>query len=368
MKFFIPITFLTFSLQLFAQTTSSDIDFKLDDKYQNLIHPNQSILKLVPENSDVEKMIELQTPVKSQGKRGTCSIFSTIAHLEALHMILFKPENYPDFSEQWLQYLNIANKKDAVEGSTDPRNVFLSMKYGIVEEDDWRYDPNDWTKYPETSPQYRYCNNISDNETLLKKCLLAHTDPNLIFAESSILERNYPIFSRLTEKAKGFKHDFLFKHFVKNLRTLGSVGEIKYALAKGIPLTLGIDFYYGAWNHRKAEEFGIGRDLDSFNAGFVTYPEIGSIDREVSPKKEAGHAVLVVGYDDNIIITSNKKMTNGEIRLFKYRGAYIIKNSWGTESLGNNFIYKDKKYPGYAYLSYKYAHEFGGFFELPYSR
>lgn len=368
MKLFFLIPCLI-SFHLFAETTkNNDIDFKLDNKYQNLIHPNNTTLKWLPENSDVKKMMAFQTPIKSQGKRGTCTIFSTTAHLEALYMILFKPETYPDFSEEWLQYINIANKKDAEEGSSNPRNVLLSMKYGIVGERDWPYNPNDWTSYPQTSEEYLYCSKIDPNETIIKKCLFAHRDPNLIFADSNILQRDYPNFSRLTEKAKNLKQDFLIKHFVKNLRALKSVGEIKYALKNGIPLTLGLDFYYGAWNHRKADEFGIGRDMDAFNAGLVSYPEIGSVDREVSAKKDSGHAVLVVGYDDNIVITSNIKMTNGEYRQFKYRGAYIIKNSWGTESLGNNFIYNGKKYPGYAYITYKYAHEFGGFYELPYSQ
>ncbi len=368
MKLFILFSFLI-SFNLFAENTKdSDLDFKLDGKYQNLIHPNESVLKNLPESSDFRKMIDFQTPIKSQGKRGTCSIFSTTAHIEALYMILFRPQRYPDFSEQWLQYLNIASKKDIEEGSSDPRNIFLSMKYGIVEERDWKYDPTDWTKSTKNSPEYRYCKKLSRNETNLKRCLLAHKDPNLIFTDTSVLERDYPNFSRLTDTAERIKQDFLLKHFSQNLTPLRSVGQIKSALANGIPLTLGMDFFYGSWNHKKSDEFGIGRDINSFNAGHVSYPEAGSMDRKVSKEKGAGHAVLVVGYDDNIVITSNIKMTNGEYRRFNYRGAYIIKNSWGTESLGNNFIYKGRKYPGYAFITYKYAHEFGGFYELPYSQ
>jgi Papain family cysteine protease len=369
MKLFILTTFLSFAFQLFADNTINDeIDFKLDKKYSNLVHPNNSTFKYLPENSDVGKMIALQTPIKSQGKRGTCSIFSTTAHLEALYMILFKPRTYPDFSEQWLQYINIAEKNNDEEGSSDPRNVFLSMKYGIIKENEWRYDPNDWTDYPKNSQEYRYCKNIAKDKTHLKRCLIAHQDPKLIFADSNILRRDYPNFSRLTDSAEDIKQEFLLKHFVKNLISLNSVGQIKDALANGTPLTMGIDFYYGSWNHKKSDEFGIGRNLKAFDAGLVTYPEIGSVDRKVSKEKGAGHAVLVVGYDDNIVLTSNIKMTNGEYRQFKYRGAYIIKNSWGTESLGKNFIYNGRNYPGYAYLSYKYAHEFGAFYELPYLR
>jgi len=368
MKLLFFVTAILLSFQVFADNTKDEIDFKLDKKYSNLVHPSNDTFKYLPENSDVAKMISLQTPIKSQGKRGTCTIFSTTAHLETLYMILFKPRTYPDFSEEWLQYLNIANKKEAEEGSSGPKNLFLSMKYGMVDEADWKYDPQNWTDLPKTSKEYLYCSKIFTDETLIKKCLLGHRDPNLIFTESNILRRNYPNFSRLTEKAEDLKQEFLLKHFVKNLVSLKSVGQIKYALAKGIPLTLGLDFYYGSWNHRKSDEFGIGRDLKAFEDGLVSYPEIGSMDRKVSKEKGDGHSVLVVGYDDNIVITSNIKMANGEYRQFKYRGAYIIKNSWGTESLGENFIYKGRNYPGYAYLSYKYAHEFGSFYELPYSQ
>ncbi len=365
MKLIILVSCLI-SFNVFSK--NGDIDFKLDDKYQNLVHPKKGILKYLPESSDIEAMIALQTPVKSQGRRGTCTIFSTIAHLEAIYMMLYRPDTYPDFSEEWLQFINIANRKDIGEGSSNPRNILLSMKHGIVNEKDWRYDPNDWTEYSKTTPQFRYCNNIYDEELPLKRCLLAHGDPDLILAESDTSRKDYQNFVRLADSAKVLKQDFLLKHIVKNPRALTTVGQIKYLLAKGTPLTLGIDFYYGSWNHKKSDELGIGRDLNALDKGFVSYPEMGSVDRIESQKKGDGHAVLIVGFDDNIVITTNKKMTNGEYKQFKYRGAYIIKNSWGTESLGKSFIYKGKKYPGYAYISYKYAHEFGGFYDLPYSR
>jgi len=368
MKLFILVSyFISFNL-LSGTPEKGDIDFKLDGKYKNLVHPKESILKNLPDSSDVEAMIELQTPVKTQGNRGTCTIFSTTAHLEAIYMMLYKPNTYPDFSEEWLQFINIANREDIGEGSNTPRNIFLSMKHGLVNEKDWRYDPNDWTEYPKTSPQFRYCNKIHKEDIPLKRCLLAHGDPNLILGESDTLRKDHQKFVQLADTAKVLKQDFLLKHFVKNIRSLTTVGQIKYLLASGTPITLGIDFYYGSWNHRKSDEFGIGRDLNAFDNGFVSYPEIGSVDRIESEKKGSGHAVLVVGYDDNIVITSKIKMTNGEYKQFKYRGAYIIKNSWGTESLGKDFMYKGKKYPGYAYITYKYAHQFGGFFDLPYSR
>jgi hypothetical protein len=355
------------SFHLYANSIENDFEFKLDNKYQNLIHPRSETYKSLPEKNDVEKMMALQTPVKSQGSRGTCSIFSTIAHLESLHMILYRPEKMPDYSEQWLQYINIANKSTADEGSNDPRNIILLMKHGIINEEDWVYDPIDWTTLPKKFPQYRHCQKINPEKTPLKRCLLAQGDPKLIFVDSALLEKDHPKFSQIADTAKEHKQDFLLKHFAKGLKTLTSVGQIKYALSKGIPLTLGLDFYYGSWNHKKSEELRIGRDRHDFESGFVSYPEVGSRDRELSKKEPAGHAVLIVGYDDNIIIKSKIKMADGSYRKFEYQGAYIFKNSWGTKGFGSKFSYNGKNYPGYGYISYKYAHQFGGFYLLPYS-
>ena len=153
--------------------------------------------------------------------------------------------------------------------------------------------------------------------------------------------------------------------FSSNNFFVGSVNEVKTLLQKGIPVILEVDFYYGSWNHREADEFGIGRNLDHWSAGIVTYPEMGSLDAEESRKHPAGHSILVVGYDDNALVEKTIKMSDGTTKKFTYKGVYYFKNSWGTSSFGRNFTIDGVNYPGYGMMVAKYAEELGQFFQMP---
>jgi len=81
--------------------------------------------------------------------------------------------------------------------------------------------------------------------------------------------------------------------------------------------------------------------------GFTTYTSIDEADKNggrisfPSPKEKSdgGHAVMAVGYDDLMLITNpfDKKVST--------KGAFLIRNSWGT-SWGNH---------GYGWLPYEYV-------------
>src|SRR5690348_13820728 len=92
----------------------------LDRPYKNLNHPVDDVSVLsksdvlddsdvldetsrLPHKNDVEKFLALQTAVKSQAKRGTCSIFSATAILEALMVQQGHFKNDLDLSEEWLE-------------------------------------------------------------------------------------------------------------------------------------------------------------------------------------------------------------------------------------------------------------------------
>src|SRR5262249_30002784 len=139
-----------------------------------------------------------------------------------------------------------------------------------------------------------------------KSCLLGHRDPRLLTArENELTDPRSPLFDReflaIREEATQSKARFLAAGAAGTF-FVGTTDQIKAQLRSGVPLTLDIDFYYGAWNHRKAEELGIGRDLNGWAHGIVGYPEVGSLDRAKSQADPAGHSVLIVGYDDSVTI------------------------------------------------------------------
>jgi hypothetical protein len=93
--------------------------------------------------------------------------------------------------------------------------------------------------------------------------------------------------------------------------------EIKKQLANGIPMEFGFDVF---------DSYG-----QASKTGAFPYPSSNE-------NCVGGHAIMVVGYDDSKVITNtiNKKST---------KGAFLIRNSWGT-SWGEK---------GYGWLPYDYV-------------
>jgi len=143
-----------------------------------------------------------------------------------------------------------------------------------------------------------------------------------------------------------------------------SVSEIHQLLVAGIPLTLDIDFFYGAWNYPGSHKKGIYRSKELWENGTITYPEKGSVDRQVSKKNREGHSVVVVGYDDDVEVTYTMNMKDGKRQTFTRKGVYYIKNSWGDDDWGSNFTIDGHSFPGYGMILQDNAHEFGEFYHL----
>ena len=148
---------------------------------------------------------------------------------------------------------------------------------------------------------------------------------------------------------------------------------MKELLRAGKSVLLDIDFYYGAWNHRIAEDplIGLTRNMDHWRQGIVSYPERNSKDRINSRKKPAGHSILLVGYDDSVEVTTVQPIRRGSAsresfkdRTFVQKGVYYFKNSWGTTSFGSTATIDGVAAPGYGAIVQKHAHQDGQFFRV----
>jgi len=343
----------------------------LDPEYTDLVPPinDELIYKGFQKNkvfkSDTLAVIKNSTPVKSQGSRGTCSIFSATALLETL---LISKKNFSktlDLSEEYLEYLIV--RKKTSDGSNSSKNFEAIRKYGVPYEKTYPYIPDNWFSNSWASEAEAKCGHLSDDTKT--SCLLGHRDPGLLNATKDELTNELfntydPEFLVARTEAETMRD----KHIqVDSIGWYGvyGVSEIKRKLDAGIPLTIGITVYYGAWNHSLANSYGIGRDSHNWNQGIVGYPEPGSKDRKISREHRAGHSVLIVGYDDEKEVTTTVEMEDGTTKSFTYKGVYYMKNSWGTNGFGSDFILEDTSLPGYGMITQKYANEMGGFFELP---
>jgi hypothetical protein len=312
-------------------------------------------LERLSSRSDTEGTLRFQTPVKAQGSRGTCTFFSTVGVLESRLIARRGFVAETDLSEQWLAYLVLRNKSK--DGSNSNLNFRTLTDYGMLEEAEMPYESVSLRKNPQAPLAVERCAEVP--EELRKSCLVSHYDPRLLETPNSWM-------SQLLSRAVKFRDGFLRPQIESGKADfkVRKTSEIKSLLKQGIPLTFGTDFYYGAWNSGKADELGIGRNLEHWNKGIVGYPAEGSKDREISSKKSSGHSVIVVGYDDDVVVETPVVMTDGSMKTFRYQGVYYIKNSWGTEGFGSKFELDGVPHPGYGMITQKYAHEMGGFFRL----
>ena len=261
----------------------------------------------------------VQSDVKSQGRRGVCSIFSTVAYME--HLYLKAGWDAPDFSEQYLQW-SVKFQQGAFpesSGSNAAKNLKAIHEYGIPVEAAWPYEPYKWTE--EHDPE-------CTGDSVPTRCYTNGEPPqSAVDAEKFFLPEGRYISTRS------------IKHHMHTTKT---------------GVVVGVDFFYQAWNHRRST-FPINRQ--NWSRGIVLAPN--SDDVTESRKKRAGHSILLVGWDDTVEVERRDKDGNvvmdDEGNPVTDRGFYIFKNSWGTSSFGREHPVG----PGYGYISMKYIEAHG---------
>lgn len=355
---------------LVAASNSVAAEEYLDRPYKNHLHPKVSLrfqthdqlgLETFPIRSDVLSMIQMQTPVRSQASRGTCSIFSATAIAESMLRIRFGADPDLDLSEQFLQYTATRYHQD--DGSTSMRNFRLIFQFGLPHELTLPYIPVEWESLESSSLAKERCEHL-EKSWKLKSCLIGNFDPDYLLLPDDLLSQTEPDLFIARKEASELKQQYFSYDALRPL-TLVTTDKIKTALSEGLPLTLDLDFFYGAWNHRLAKEKGIPRNMDHYRQGLVGYPLEGSMDVQESLKDPAGHSIVIVGYDDEKEIQLEHLMADGTLVTRTYKGVYYFKNSWGTTALGSEFAIHGQSFPGYGMIVQDYAHQYGTFHQLP---
>ena len=263
-----------------------------------------------------------QSPVKSQGSRGVCSIFASTALIENLYIKAGMPVAEADFSEQYLQWAakNLGHSFPNTEGSSADANLKTVVGFGTIKETDWRYDTFPWSAANDAA--------CTGGENLPTKCYTNGEPPTTV------------------AMAAKFK--------LPSSRWINTNSIKAHLTTKKTGVNVGLTFFYQAWNHRSST---IPVDSALWRKGVVTYPN--AKDKTESAMHRAGHAIQIVGWDDTLEVPmrdgdGNPVLdTNGEPK--KEKGFWIFKNSWGTASFGVDH----PTGPGYGYLSMQYVKEYG---------
>src|SRR5690349_15472827 len=161
-----------------------------------------------------------QSPVKSQGSRGVCSIFATTAQVENLYIVA--GASNPDFSEQYLQW-SVKNQVGAfahTEGSNGGSNLDAVVDYGTVEESAWPYE-----SFPWSSANDAECNG---GENLPTKC---YTNGEPPASATSARKWKLPSSRWISSSPTSIKHQLM---------------------QKKTGVVVGLTFFYQAWNHRRS--------------------------------------------------------------------------------------------------------------------
>jgi hypothetical protein len=268
-------------------------------------------------------LVELQSPVKNQASRGVCSIFASAALMEHLYIKAGIPDL--DVSEQYLQWATKFQSREFTntDGSNNSVNLDTIATYGIPTEEAWRYETSPWA-----APEHPECTGTS-------RPMLCYTNG---------------------EPPASARAASTYKIKLPPPRTVGTdAASIKQHMAtKQTAVAIGVEFFYQAWNHRNSR---LTISNDRLLQGIVLNPNRDD-ETDSSGDRRAGHAVLLVGWDDTLEIQRVDRDGNplrndrGELQIDK--GFFIFKNSWGTSRFG----VENPHGPGYGFISYEYVRRF----------
>ncbi len=269
------------------------------------------------------ELLQYQSPVRNQGHRGVCSIFSTVALMEHLY-IKEGTLTDPDFSEQYLQW---AVKFEVgafpnTSGSNARSNLQAISQYGIVTEDVWPYDSYTWTS--------------SDDPA----CDGGDAQPTVCYTNGE----------PTAEMKAAQKYKLPAGRYINS-----SADNIKgHMFSTKTGVVVGLTFFYQAWNHG-ASSLPVNSEYK--RKGYVLYPN--EEDKTKSLEKRAGHSILLVGWDDDLEVQTvdkdGNKVVDADGNPVMEKGFFIFKNSWGTTGFGT-----DSELPaGYGYISMRYVAEYG---------
>jgi hypothetical protein len=296
-----------------------------DSLYANVPDP-----KSLPDESKADAvfpakftdLVRDQSPVKSQGSRGTCTIFATVALMENLYRLAGLED--ADFSEQYLQWSTKFEVKrfTNTSGSNPQVNLEAISRFGIVKESAWPYEPYEWSTANDPA-----CG--GEESARPTRCFTNGEPPD---AAKSADKFKLPAGRWISTRVRNLK-DHLY-----NKKTA--------VVASG-------EFFYQAWNHGRST---LPVSSEYKRKGYVLAPSAD--DQTASRKQPAGHGFILVGWDDDLEVQAldkeGKPAVDAAGKPITQKGFFLFKNSWGTSSFG----VENPLGAGYGWISYTYVEDY----------
>lgn len=232
-------------------------------------------------------------PVRNQAMRGSCLAFAT-AGLAEFFVNTANGDTSADLSEQTLVYDALVTHEGYQQGRTGTvatHYAAAAVETGFVPESAWPYQSFGWTD------TYGH-DECDDPATASVLCFTNGEPPEAV-------------------------HDAERVYLADMKMVVASVDNIRNHLATaGTPIS--VSFYVNE---------------QEWDDGVVTLPP----DLETDP--DIGHAVLIVGYDDDKVVSITVPGEAGEPETLEQKGFLLIRNSWGS-------LWGES---GYGWVSYDYA-------------
>lgn len=285
----------------FAQFTTDDADAESEVGKADGVLPSRFDL------------LATQSPVRDQGRRGSCATFAAVAITEHMYRKLGVFTN-PDFSEQFVFWNThgIISNAFGFEGSTPGMQLDAIAQDGVPMESTWPYELDSWKSTPATHPE---CVGLAP---LSLSCVTNGLPPELALSSTHYRGGFATSVRKQTEELKAY----MFNH--------------------GDPVAIAMFTLHTAW-------------FASYHSreGIVTLPTA----RTFPPT--TGHVVVAVGWDDNMRAARLDADGNPELDAdgnpIEDEGFLLVRNSWGTTGWGQ----RNSRQPGYGWISYRYWNRFG---------
>ena len=266
-------------------------------------------------------LVAEQSGIRSQGRRGTCTIFATTALMEHLYIREGSLMN-PDFSEQFLQWSAKfeVNSFPNSSGSNSSYNLQAINRFGIVREEFWPYEESEW--------------GVSDDP----ECT-GDSRPTRCYTNGE------PPAEALSARRYNLPRGRWINPSVRSIQ--GHMVSTRTAVVAGGT------FFYQSWNHRKSN---LPVNSEYSANGYVLSPNAEDV-ADSSGDRRAGHGFLLVGWDNDLAVPRVDGEGNqiigedGEPEM--ETGFFLFKNSWGTSRFGVN----NPHGAGYGWISYRYVEE-----------